>query len=139
MRAKQLVYGEEVRRAVLDGVSMLSRAVAGGVAVIRVGAATEIEMKEKKARVDDALHAIRAAVEEGIVPGGGVALLRCQSKTLKLAGKLTGDEATGAKIVSRALEESLRQIAINAGEEGPMVVQKVKTGKDGYGFNAENG
>ena len=113
--------------------------LAGGVAVIRVGAATEIEMKEKKARVDDALHAIRAAVEEGIVPGGGVALLRCQSKTLKLAGKLTGDEATGAKIVSRALEEPLRQIAINAGEEGAMVVQKVKTGKDGYGFNAEDG
>ena len=113
--------------------------LAGGVAVIRVGAATEIEMKEKKARVDDALHAIRAAVEEGIVPGGGVALLRCQSKTLKLAGKLTGDEATGAKIVSRALEEPLRQIAINAGEEGAMVVQKVKTGKDGYGFNAETG
>jgi chaperonin GroEL len=113
--------------------------LAGGVAVIHVGAATEIEMKEKKARVDDALHAIRAAVEEGIVPGGGVALLRCQSKTLKLAGKLTGDEATGAKIVSRALEEPLRQIAINAGEEGAMVVEAVKSGKDGYGFNAETG
>ncbi len=113
--------------------------LAGGVAVIHVGAATEIEMKEKKARVDDALHAVRAAVEEGIVPGGGVALLRCQSETLKLAGELTGDEATGARIVSRALEEPLRQIAINAGEEGSMVVQKVKTGKNGYGFNAENG
>jgi chaperonin GroEL len=113
--------------------------LAGGVAIIRVGAATEIEMKEKKARVDDALHATRAAVEEGIVPGGGVALLRCQTEALKLAGKLTGDEVTGAKIVSRALEEPLRQIAINAGEEGAVIVQRVKTGKDAYGFNAETG
>lgn len=113
--------------------------LAGGVAVIHVGAATEIEMKEKKARVDDALHAIRAAVEEGIVPGGGVALLRCQSKISKLAGKLPGDESTGAKIVSRALEEPLRQIAINAGEQGAVAVDAVKAGKEGYGFNAETG
>jgi chaperonin GroEL (HSP60 family) len=113
--------------------------LAGGVAVIHVGAATEIEMKGKKARVDDALHAIRAAVEEGIVPGGGVALLQCQSKTSKLAGKLPEDAATGAKIVSRALEEPLRQIAINAGEEGAMVIEAVKSGNDGYGFNAETG
>ena len=113
--------------------------LAGGIAVIHVGAATEIEMKEKKARVEDALHATRAAVEEGIVPGGGVALLRCQAAVLKLAGKLTGDEATGARILSRALEEPLRQIAVNAGEEGAVIVQKVKARNEGYGFNAETG
>jgi len=111
--------------------------LAGGVAVIHVGAATEIEMKEKKARVEDALHATRAAVEEGIVPGGGVALLRCQEDAEKLA--LEGDEAVGAKIVVRALEEPLRQLAANAGAEGATVVQNVKAKKGAVGYNAETG
>ena len=96
----------------------------GGVAVINVGAATETEMKEKKARVEDALNATRAAVEEGIVPGGGVAYLRCLESITDL--KLQGDEATGAKIVLRALEEPIRQIAVNAGHDGSIVVDKVK-------------
>jgi len=107
----------------------------GGVAVINVGAATEIEMKEKKARVEDALNATRAAVEEGIVAGGGVAYLRAL-KALENV-KLSGEEQLGAKIVKRALEEPLRQIAINAGHEGSVVVQKVMEGTDGFGFNAE--
>jgi len=107
----------------------------GGVAVIRVGAATETEMKEKKARVEDALNATRAAVEEGIVPGGGVALLRCVDA---LEGKkLPGEEQFGLEIVKRALEEPVRQIAANAGYEGSVVVQKVKSEKDAMGFNAE--
>ena len=114
--------------------------LAGGVAVINVGAATEIEMKEKKARVEDALHATRAAVEEGIVAGGGVALLRCQDAALKLAESLQNpDEKTGAKIVARALEEPLRQLAANAGEEGATVVQNVKAKKGSVGFNADTG
>ena len=111
--------------------------LAGGVAVINVGAATEIEMKEKKARVEDALHATRAAVEEGIVPGGGVALLRCQSAADKL--KLDGDEAIGCRIVFRALEEPLRQLAFNAGDEGATVVQNVRGKKGAVGYNAETG
>jgi len=112
--------------------------LAGGVAVISVGAATEIEMKEKKARVEDALHATRAAVEEGIVPGGDVALLRCIEAVEKL--KLDEeDEATGAKIVARALEEPLRQLALNAGDEGATVVQEVKSKKGAFGYNAETG
>ncbi len=111
--------------------------LAGGVAVINVGAATEIEMKEKKARVEDALHATRAAVEEGIVAGGGVALLRCQEMVEKL--ELTGDAAIGAKIIARALEEPLRQLAANAGDEGAMVVQNVKARKGSVGYNAETG
>ncbi len=111
--------------------------LAGGVAVINVGAATEIEMKEKKARVEDALHATRAAVEEGILPGGGVALIRCQDTVSKLA--IDGDEAIGAKIVIRALEEPLRQISANAGAEGATVVQAVKSKKQASGFNAETG
>ncbi len=111
--------------------------LAGGVAVINVGAATEIEMKEKKARVEDALHATRAAVEEGIVPGGGVALLRCQAALGAL--KIAGDEAIGVKIVDRALEEPLRQLAANAGDEGAMVVQTVKGKKGAVGYNAETG
>ncbi len=111
--------------------------LAGGVAVINVGAATELEMKEKKARVEDALHATRAAVEEGIVPGGGVALLRCLNAMAKL--DLEGDEATGAKIVVRAIEEPLRQLAKNAGDEGAMVVQYVKEKKGAVGYNAETG
>ena len=106
-------------------------------AVINVGAATEIEMKEKKARVEDALHATRAAVEEGILPGGGVALIRCQSTVSKLS--IDGDEAIGAKIVIRALEEPLRQISANAGAEGATVVQTVKGNKQAAGFNAATG
>src|SRR5207237_1429325 len=110
----------------------------GGVAVIKVGAATETEMKEKKARVEDAMHATRAAVEEGIVPGGGVALMRCGNAIDKL--KLEGDEQTGATIVKRALEEPLRQIVGNAGEEGAIVVGKVRESKDpAYGYNAQTG
>jgi len=111
--------------------------LAGGVAVIHVGAATETEMKEKKARVEDALHATRAAVEEGIVPGGGVALLRASSALEKL--KLKGDEQIGADIVRRALEEPIRQIAENAGEEGAVVVQRVREEKGAFGLNAETG
>jgi chaperonin GroEL len=109
----------------------------GGVAVINVGAATEAEMKEKKDRVEDALNATRAAVEEGIVPGGGVAYLRTL-KALEKAG-LSGEEQMGANIVKRALEEPIRQIANNAGFEGSVVVQKVMEGKGAYGFNAEKG
>ena len=108
----------------------------GGVAVIKVGAATETELKEKKARVEDAMHATRAAVEEGIVPGGGVALIRCVPAVDRL--KLEGDEAVGAVIVRRALEEPLRQIAFNAGHEGAVVVEKVRQSKElNFGFNAE--
>jgi chaperonin GroEL len=108
--------------------------LAGGVAVINVGAATETEMKEKKARVEDALHATRAAVEEGIVPGGGVALIRCIPAVEKLA--LTGDELIGANIVRRSLEEPLRQIVNNAGLEGSVIVEHVKKEKKAVGFNA---
>jgi chaperonin GroEL len=106
----------------------------GGVAVIRVGAATEVEMKEKKARVEDAMHATRAAVEEGIVPGGGVALVRCIPALDKLT--FSDDRRYGVNIVRRALEEPMRQIAGNAGVDGSIVVAKVKDGKDGFGFNA---
>ena len=108
--------------------------LAGGVAVINVGAATETEMKEKKARVEDALHATRAAVEEGIVPGGGVALIRCIPAVDKL--QLEGDELVGASIVKRAMEEPLRQIVNNAGLEGSVVVEHVKKEKKAVGFNA---
>ncbi|MSP68802.1 MAG: chaperonin GroEL [Bacteroidetes bacterium] len=109
--------------------------LAGGVAVLYIGAATETEMKEKKDRVDDALHATRAAVEEGIVPGGGVAYIRAQDALDKLKGE-NEDETTGMQIVKRALEEPLRQICANAGVEGSIVVQKVREGKGDYGFNA---
>ena len=111
--------------------------IVGGVAVIKVGAATEIEMKEKKARVEDALHATRAAVEEGIVPGGGVAYIRCL-KALD-GEKLSDEEQQGLNIIRRALEEPLRQIAANAGYEGSVVVEKVKDGKGAYGFDADSG
>ena len=111
--------------------------LAGGVAVLRVGAATETELKEKKARVEDALHATRAAVEEGIVPGGGVALLRAQEALDGLEEGLSGeDERAGVKIVRRAIEEPLRWIAGNVGIEGAIVVQKVKEGRGAFGFNA---
>ncbi|MFN4231916.1 chaperonin GroEL [Thermus sp.] len=115
--------------------------LAGGVAVIRVGAATETELKEKKHRFEDALNATRAAVEEGIVPGGGVALLRAISAVDELIQKLEGDEATGAKIVRRALEEPARQIAENAGYEGSVVVQRIlsETKNPRLGFNAATG
>jgi chaperonin GroEL len=111
----------------------------GGVAVIKVGAATETELKEKKARVEDAMHATRAAVEEGIVPGGGVALVRCIAALEKL--KLHDDDETiGVNIVKRALEEPMRQIALNAGHEGAVIVGRVRESKDdNFGFNAENG
>ena len=109
----------------------------GGVAVIKVGAATEVEMKEKKARVEDALHATRAAVEEGIVPGGGVALIRAQKVLDNL--KLSDEQQVGVRIIRRAIEEPLRQIVANAGEEGSIVVQKIKEGTGNFGFNAGTG
>lgn len=109
--------------------------LAGGVAVLYVGAATEVEMKEKKDRVDDALHATRAAVEEGIVPGGGVAYIRAASALDNLKG-INEDETTGIAIVRRAIEEPLRQIIANAGGEGAVIVQKVREGKDDFGYNA---
>ena len=109
--------------------------LSGGVAVLKIGAATEVEMKEKKARVEDALHATRAAVEEGIVPGGGVAFLRVSSKLDKLTNT-NQDIMSGIKIVKRAIEEPIRQIVLNAGEEGSVIVNKVKEGKGGYGYNA---
>jgi chaperonin GroEL len=108
----------------------------GGVAVIKVGAATETEMKEKKARVEDALHATRAAVEEGIVPGGGVALLRAQ-KALEKLTDVPEEQKFGVSIIRRALEEPLRQISANAGEEGSIIVQKVREGKGAFGYNAQ--
>ena len=111
--------------------------LAGGVAVINVGAATETEMKEKKARVEDALHATRAAVEEGIVPGGGVALIRAAAGLDPVREDVPGDEKTGVDIVRRALEEPLRQIANNAGVEGALVVQKVAAGEGNLGYNAD--
>ena len=107
----------------------------GGVAVINVGAATETEMKEKKARVEDALNATRAAVEEGIVPGGGVALVRCLDALSKM--KVKGDQKLGVRVVMRAIEEPLRQIANNAGMEGSVVIDKVKSGQGAFGYNAE--
>ena len=112
--------------------------LAGGVAVIKIGAATEVEMKEKKDRVDDALHATRAAVEEGIVPGGGVALLRARAAIKNLKGD-NHDQDAGIKIVLRALEEPLRAIAANAGDEPSVVIAKVEEGKGNYGYNAANG
>jgi chaperonin GroEL len=105
--------------------------LAGGVAVLYVGAASEVEMKEKKDRVDDALHATRAAVEEGIIAGGGVALVRAADALTKLKGD-NADETTGIQIVTRAVEEPLRQIVANAGNEGSVVVSKVKDGKSDF-------
>jgi chaperonin GroEL len=109
--------------------------LSGGVAVIKIGAATEVEMKEKKARVEDALHATRAAVEEGIIPGGGVAYLRV-AKKLDDVKTENLDQKTGVEIVRKAIEEPIRQIVQNAGQEGSVVVNEVKKGKDDYGFNA---
>ncbi|MBX3673438.1 MAG: chaperonin GroEL [Burkholderiales bacterium] len=112
--------------------------LAGGVAVIKVGAATEVEMKEKKARVEDALHATRAAVEEGIVPGGGVALLRAKAAVAKVKGD-NADQEAGIKIVLRAIEQPMREIARNAGDEPSVVVNKVLEGKGNFGYNAQTG
>jgi chaperonin GroEL len=112
--------------------------LSGGVAVVKVGAATEIEMKEKKARVEDALHATRAAVEEGVVPGGGVALIR----VLKALDKLEGaneDQTVGIRILARSIEEPLRQIVDNAGEDAAVILNKIKEGKGTYGYNAASG
>ena len=112
--------------------------LAGGVAVIKVGATTEIEMKEKKARVEDALHATRAAVEEGVVAGGGVALIRVLQKISDLEGE-NNDQTVGVSIALRAMETPLRQIVENSGDEGSVVVDKVKQGKDSFGYNAGTG
>jgi chaperonin GroEL len=100
--------------------------LSGGVAVIKVGAATEVELKEKKHRIEDAVSTTKAAIEEGVVPGGGVALIRSQKAILEVANRLTGDEATGAFMVARAVEEPLKQIAVNAGLEGGVIVNKVQ-------------
>ena len=114
--------------------------LSGGVAVIKVGAATEVELKEKKHRIEDAVSTTKAAVEEGVVPGGGVALLRAQAAILKVAASLTGDEATGARIVAKAVEEPLKQIAINAGMEGGVVIEKVRSlTNPNEGLNAATG
>jgi len=113
--------------------------LSGGVAVIKVGAATEVELKEKKHRIEDAVSTTKAAIEEGVVPGGGVALLRSQQAILDAAEKLDDDEATGARIVARSVEEPLKQIAVNAGLEGGVVVEKVKGLKGAHGLNAQTG
>jgi chaperonin GroEL len=137
---------EQIRRQIEEATSdydkeKLQERVAklsGGVAVIKVGAATEIEMKEKKARLEDALHATRAAVEEGVVPGGGVALVRVQKSLDKLTGA-NEDQNVGIRILSRSIEEPLRQIVQNAGEDGSVVLAKVREGKGSYGYNAATG
>ncbi|MEY6431455.1 chaperonin GroEL [Thioalkalicoccus limnaeus] len=137
---------EQIRQQVEDTTSDYDREklqerlakLAGGVAVIKVGAATEVEMKEKKARVEDALHATRAAVEEGIVPGGGVALVRALSAIKDLTG-INHDQDVGIAIARRALEEPLRQIVANAGEEGSVVLRKVAEGSGNFGYNAATG
>jgi chaperonin GroEL len=139
-RIKQIRTQVEDARSDYDKEKLQERLakLVGGVAVIQVGAATETELKEKKARVEDAMHATRAAVEEGIVAGGGVALLRCIAAIEKL--KLQDDEAIGVNIVKRALEEPTRQIAQNAGHEGAVIVERVRDSKDeNFGFNAETG
>jgi chaperonin GroEL len=139
-RVKQLRMQAEEATSEYDKEKLQERLakLVGGVAVIKVGAATEMELKEKKARVEDAMHATRAAVEEGIVPGGGTAYLRCIPVLEKL--KLHDDEATGVNIVRRALEEPIRQIAQNAGHEGALIVGRVRESKDeNFGFNAETG
>ncbi len=137
--------GNQIRRQIEETTSDYDREklqerlakLAGGVAVINVGAATETEMKEKKARVEDALRATRAAVEEGIVPGGGVAFIRTQGALD--AVKLEGDEAVGLEIVRRAVESPLRQLANNAGQEGALIVQEVKKRKGNEGYNVATG
>jgi len=113
--------------------------LSGGVAVLKVGAATEVELKEKKHRIEDAVSTTKAAIEEGVVAGGGVTLLRAQKQVQECAGSLVGDEATGARIVSRSLEEPLKQIAVNAGEEGGVVVERVRGMSGNSGYNAATG
>ncbi|MCU0976811.1 MAG: chaperonin GroEL, partial [Steroidobacteraceae bacterium] len=137
---------EQIRKQVEEATSDYDREklqervakLSGGVAVIKVGAATEVEMKEKKARVEDALHATRAAVEEGVVPGGGVALVRVQKALDKLQG-VNEDQNVGIRILSRAIEEPLRQIVQNAGEDGAVILAKVRDGKGSFGYNAATG
>ncbi|MEN9986436.1 MAG: hypothetical protein RI925_1938, partial [Pseudomonadota bacterium] len=137
---------EQIRRQIEDASSDYDREklqervakLAGGVAVIKVGAATEVEMKEKKARVEDALHATRAAVEEGIVPGGGVALLRARANLGELKG-INAEQNAGIQIVMKAIESPLRQIVANAGDEPSVVVNKVFEGKGNFGYNAATG
>ena len=137
---------EQIRKQIEEATSDYDREklqervakLSGGVAVIKVGAATEVEMKEKKARVEDALHATRAAVEEGVVPGGGVALIRVQKAIDKLTGA-NEDQNVGVRILSRAIEEPLRQIVQNAGEEASVVLGKVRDGKGSFGYNAATG
>jgi len=137
---------EQIRRQIEEATSdydkeKLQERVAklsGGVAVIKVGAATEIEMKEKKARLEDALHATRAAVEEGVVPGGGVAFIRVQKSLDKLTG-INEDQNVGIRILTRSIEEPLRQIVQNAGEDGSVVLAKVREGKGSFGYNAATG
>jgi chaperonin GroEL len=113
--------------------------LSGGVAVLKVGAATEVELKEKKHRIEDAVSTTKAAIEEGVVPGGGVALLRAQEAAEKVMASLSGDEATGARMVARSLSAPLKQIAENAGLEGGVVVEKVKAMKGNEGLNAATG
>jgi chaperonin GroEL len=113
--------------------------LSGGVAVLKVGAATEVELKEKKHRIEDAVSTTKAAIEEGVVPGGGVALLRSQDAVNKVAESLKGDEATGARLVAKSLEAPLKQIAENAGMEGGVVVEKVRNMKGSEGLNAATG
>jgi chaperonin GroEL len=137
LRVNQLRKQIEVSTSDYDREKLQERLarLVGGVAVIKVGAATETEMKERKARVEDALSATRAAVEEGVVPGGGVALIRAIGAVEAL--KLPGDDKIGAEIVARALEEPARMIAINSGMEGSVIVERIKGGKGAWGFNAQ--
>lgn len=139
-RVKQIKAQYEESTSEFDKEKLQERLakLTGGVAVINVGAATETEMKEKKLRIEDALNATRAAVEEGLVPGGGVALLTAIPAVTKVIKELSGDAKTGAEIIKRALEEPLRQIAINAGLEGSVIVEKVKNSRNGFGFDALN-
>jgi chaperonin GroEL len=139
-RARQIRAQHDESTSEFDREKLMERLakLTGGVAVINVGAATETEMKEKKLRIEDALNATRAAVEEGLVSGGGVALLTTIDKVNKVAEGLDGDAKTGAKIIEKALEEPLRQIAINAGLEGSVIVEKIKNSDKGVGFDALN-
>ena len=137
-RVKQIRTGIEETKSEYDKEKLQERLakLAGGVAVIEVGAATEVEMKEKKLRIEDALSATKAAVEEGIVAGGGTALVNVMPRVQKLADTLEGDEKLGARIVLKALEEPVRQIAVNAGLEGAVILEKVKTSEKGIGFDS---
>ena len=140
-RIKQLKSEIETTDSDFDREKLQERLakLSGGVAVIKVGAATETEMKEKKHRVEDALQATRAALEEGIVAGGGVALLNAADSVKKGLATLEGDEKTGASIILRSLEEPLRQLAYNAGLEGSVVVNQVRSAKKGFGLNVDSG